>query len=241
MMDSRVKIETLAATKNPQTLIFKAAHQDYSPDFVYDESFPLTDSHYGELIIRNLLSGNRGHFGCFEHPSITLACGFIPHSVMQQIRTHRVGITFDCQSFRYTGTQVIDVANLKRPIEDVFYLRPVGWYTDRSGKKYEYTEGVRNNDKLDCLVASQTYALKIQHGMSEEHARSMLPFDYRQHFVMSVNVRSLMHLLDLRGKKDAQLECQWFSDLLFIQFEKWVPEIATWYKENRYGKARLSP
>jgi len=29
--------------------------------------------------------------------------GLVPHSVMQQARTHRVGVSFDVQSMRYTG------------------------------------------------------------------------------------------------------------------------------------------
>lgn len=53
---------------------------------------------------------------------------------MQQARTHRVGVSFDVQSFRYTGNQFIDVLEGKKDIEDVFYLRPVGYYTDRQGK-----------------------------------------------------------------------------------------------------------
>jgi thymidylate synthase (FAD) len=77
--------------------------------------------------------------------------------------------------------------------------------------------------------------------MSEEHARGTIPFDVRQHFVLSCNVRSLMHLLDLRWKKDAQLEAQQFAELLFKQFEQWCPAIAQWYLENRAKKAKLSP
>jgi thymidylate synthase (FAD) len=58
---------------------------------------------------------------------------------------------------------------------------------------------------------------------------------------MSVNVRSLMHLLDLRAKEDAQLECQWFCELLLAQFKMWCPEVAEWYLKNRWKKAKLAP
>ena len=54
-------------------------------------------------------------------------------------------------------------------------------------------------------------------------------------------MRSLMHLLDLRWKKDAQLEAQKFCELLYLQFEQWSPSVAHWYKENRAKKAKLSP
>ena len=58
---------------------------------------------------------------------------------------------------------------------------------------------------------------------------------------MSCNSRSLMHLLDLRWKKDAQLEAQKFCELLYSRFEEWMPHVAHWYEENRAKKARLSP
>ena len=43
-------------------------------------------------------------------------------------------------------------------------------------------------------------------GFAEEHARGILPFDYRQHFVVSFSLRAFLHFLDLRAKLDAQ-EC----------------------------------
>ncbi|MGL5876190.1 MAG: FAD-dependent thymidylate synthase, partial [Xenococcaceae cyanobacterium] len=144
-------------------------------------------------------------------------------------------------SFRYTGQRVIDVAEGKKDLEDVFYLRPIAHYVDRQGKKYFYSEEQRNKDLEWCLQACQLYRQRIAEGLSEEHARSIIPFDARQHFVMSCNARSLMHLLDLRWKRDAQLEAQKLCELLYVHFEAWMPAVAEWYKENRAMKARLSP
>lgn len=235
-------IEKIAATPNPQQVIWAAMHQDYSEGFVWDEreKFP-DEERAGELIVKHLLAGDRGHFGCLEHPQITVNVGYFPHSMMQQVRTHRVGVSFDVQSNRYTGQRIIDVATGKREVEDVFYLRPVGKYTNRQGKRYEYTSEQRQGDLDWCIQACQRYAEHFKNGVSEEHARGIIPFDVRQHFVLSCNTRSLMHLLDLRWKKDAQLEAQQFCELLYLQFEEWCPAIAQWYKENRAKKAKLSP
>lgn len=149
--------------------------------------------------------------------------------------------SFDVQSFRYTGNRIIQVVKGERNIEDVFYLRPVGNYTNRQGKHYFYSEKQRQEDLEWCLQACKLYQKRIEEGLSEEHARSIIPFDARQHFVMSCNARSLMHILDLRWKKDAQLEAQKLCELLYIHFEKWSPALAKWYKESRAQKARLSP
>ncbi|MEY2976464.1 MAG: FAD-dependent thymidylate synthase [Prochlorotrichaceae cyanobacterium] len=144
-------------------------------------------------------------------------------------------------SMRYTGQRIAKAATGEIPIEDVFYLRPAGEYMDRFGKKYLYSEEQRQQDLAWCEEAAKRYKLNLEQGMAEEHARGVLPFDYRQHFVVSFNVRSLMHFLDLRAKKDAQLEIQKLCDLMWPHFQAWVPEIAEWYEKSRLGKARLSP
>ncbi|NMF83262.1 FAD-dependent thymidylate synthase [Nodosilinea sp. P-1105] len=144
-------------------------------------------------------------------------------------------------SFRYTGQRILDVVDGKRDVEEVFYLRPVGFYSDRQGKKYEYTPEARQQDVDWCLEASRRYKQRIEQGFAEEHARGLIPFDIRQHWVMSANVRSLMHLLDLRWKADAQLEAQKMCEAIWPHFQAWVPAIAAWYEENRLKKAKLAP
>lgn len=238
----RFTVEVIAQTPNPQQVIYAAMHQDYAESFVWDEReyFPAEEK-CGEVIVKNLLAGNRGHYGPLEHPQIVLNCGWFPHSTMQQIRTHRVGISFDVQSFRYTGSRIVDVVNGKRDVEDVFYLRAVGAYSDRQGKRYDYTPEQRRHDIEWCLEACRRYTERVQQGFSEEHARGLIPFDVRQHWVMSANVRSLMHLLDLRWKSDAQLEAQKLCEAIWPHFHAWVPAIAEWYEGNRLKKARLAP
>jgi thymidylate synthase (FAD) len=144
-------------------------------------------------------------------------------------------------SFRYTGNRIVEVAQGNRDIEEVFYLRPLGAYTDRQGKRYEYTPELRQQDLDWCLQGCKRYQERIDQGFSEEHARGLIPFDVRQHWVLSANVRSMLHLLDLRWKLDAQLEAQQLCELMWEPFKDWVPAIATWYEANRLKKAKLSP
>ena len=486
----RFRVEVITKTANPQQVIYAAIHQDYTESFVFDQrdSWP-SESECGEIIVKRLLAGERGHYGPLEHPQIVFNCGYFPHSVMQQARTHRVGISFDVQcltanteitfvncegqtnqklkktigdlydlwtngektirqrsirgrngeppgeyrrdckkrirtmrlrvlneetglfevghikdvmcsgiqpvyrvtledgktldctanhrlftqsgwqtmgdavglltnfdgsvvtitkpcyvmcngmavvgnglyrnqewlqstvckkcheyihqnnleaefaqfyspiievknwqqkpkpmvrklqahpvkvksveylgtqmtydleveglwhnfvangmvvhnSFRYTGNQFIHVVEGKKDIEDVFYLRPVDYYTDRQGKKYYYSPEQRARDLEWCKDAASRYKADFEAGMSEEHVRGKMPFDYRQHFVVSFNLRSFLHFCDLRNKKDAQLEIQKLCEMMWIHFEEWTPAIAQWYEKQRLGKARLAP
>jgi thymidylate synthase (FAD) len=217
-------------------------HQDYCEDFVAAKPFTWpSEERAGELLVKHLLAGERGHYGPLEHAQIVLNVGWFPHSVMQQARTHRVGVSFDVQSGRYTGQRICQAADFKLDLEEVFYLRPVGEYRDRQGKRYTYTEAHREVDRLNCSLAAARYADRLQHGFAEEHARGMIPFDIRQHFVVSFSLRALMHFLDLRAKLDAQLEITQLCELIWPHFQAWAPEIAAWYRAHRWAKARLAP
>lgn len=227
----------------PQALIYAAMHQDYSEDFVGHDTHArdINEGDAGAWAVKRLLSGDRGHYGCLEHPQIVFACGWFPHAVMQQARTHRVGVSFDVQSSRYTSKRIIDVIYGRRPVEEVFYLRPVGEYTSRSGERYTYTHNDRNSDISRCLMAAQHYAQQIGAGFSEEHARYLIPYAVRQHYVVSFNARSLLHFMDLRAKKDAELEIRQMCELMWPRAEAWIPQIAEWYTRTRLHRGRLAP
>ena len=203
----------------------------------------------GALIVRRndkiVVSGN-----CLEHPQITLNVIGFPHSVMQQARTHRVGVTFDCQSMRYTGKRIQRlVEKIESPdcidpyddILDIFYTRPPGFYTDRKGAKYEVSNVAYKQQLMWHSGSAQRYNMLVADGYAEEHARDQLNFGFRQNFVVSFNLRSALHFLDLRAKRDAQLEIQAMCEAMVPHLRSWSPEIMDYYMNKRYGKARLSP
>ena len=239
---NRFRVDLISATPNPQQCVYAAMHQDYSEDFVAGnrESWP-DETRAGEICIKRLVAGDRGHFGPFEHAQIMLNVGWFPHSVMQQARTHRVGVSFDVQSMRYTGERICRAADGELDLEEVFYLRPVGEYRARIGNKYAYTEEQRSIDLEHCQRSAERYRDLLRSGFSEEHARGILPFDYRQHFIASFSLRAFLHFMDLRAKQDAQLEIRQLCDLMWPHMEKWAPEFAAWYEKNRLHKARLAP
>ena len=241
-IDPLFRVEVIAQMPNPQQVIYAALHQDYSEHFVYDEikdgKWP-SEQKAGEIALRRILSGEL-HGGPLEHPQIVFNVGYFPHSVMQQARTHRVGCSFDVQSGRYTGDRVVKCAEGIYDVEQVFYLRPVGHYTDRQGHKYYYDEEWRAHDLAYCLENAKEYALAISKGASEEHARGKLAFDFRQHFVVSFNMRSMGHLLVMRSKKDAQWEIQQMCLLMLPHFQAWAPEVFSWFYDKQWQKGRLA-
>lgn len=239
-LDQNLRVELLSCTHNPQQLVWYAGKQDYSEQAIYSKTPPNEDL-AGKWVVDQLLSNDRGHWGPLEHPSITLnVCGFV-HNVIVQARTHRVGVSFDVQSQRYTGKRVLKVAKLELPVEDVFYVRPVGFYTNRKGKKYEWTELHRQRKLGRILSECEEYYNYYEEGMSEEHIRDYLPQAIRQDFVVSFNLRSALHFMDLRSKLDAQLEIQAVCELMQNHIKLWAPEVWDYYEEKRLKKAKLSP
>lgn len=240
LIDPLFRVALVTATPNPQTAIWWAMHQDYSEGFVADQQ-PPTEEAAGRVIVKRLLAGERGHYGPLEHAQIVLNVGWFPHSVMQQARTHRVGVSFDVQSMRYTGQRIREAAAGERSLEEVFYLRPVGSYRDRQGKRYDYTAAERAADMELCARSALRYSELLGLGYAEEHARGVLCFDYRQHFVVSFSLRALLHFMDLRWKLDAQEEIRHLCELMWPHLLEWAPAVAEWYERNRRGKARLAP
>lgn len=241
-MDPLFRVEVVTATPNPQQACWVAMHTDYAEEFVsLDRSQWPDEERAGEILVKKLVAGDRGHYGPLEHAQIVFNVGWFPHSVMQQARTHRIGCSFDVQSMRYTGTRICKAATGQLHLENVFYLRPIGYYSDRQGKKYLYSGHQRSKDLTVCKNAADRYNELILAGYAEEHARGILPFDYRQHFVVSFSLRAALHFLDLRAKRDAQDEIRQLCELMWPHLEGWVPQIAAWYKSTRYGKARLAP
>ena len=278
-IDSLFNVRVIATTPKPQTVVYAAMHQCYAENWVggeldswmldghWESSHTFSETKCGELAVKHLLKGDRGHYSPLECPQITFSVGYFPHSVMQQGRTHRHS-SWSVQSMRYSGQRIVKLAeridaiqhtpamdlalNLaacqrgETPewcdwVDEVFYFRPIGTYRDRQGKQYEYTQRQRLNDLRSAAANAIDYRMKILAGFSEEHARGSLFFDFRQHFVVSFNARSLMHFLDLRSKKDAQMEIQAMCDLMWPHFQNWMPEVVGWYETNRLGRARLAP
>ena len=222
----------------PQTLVYMGLHADYSEDFF--EGTTIDEQRAGELVVQRLLKGNKGHWGPLEHPSLSLMVR-ADHNTMMQLRTHRVGCTFDYQSMRYTGERIRKVARRELLPEDVFYVRPPGTYWDRQGDKYEWTAEQAEETLAMCLSSAIDYDRLREQGASEEHARSVLASGYLQHGLITGSLRFWLHLLDVRAKADAQLEMRQIMNAIELEVHRWVPEIWSWYSTHRYQKAQLAP
>lgn len=220
-------------TQNPQQSIWAAAHVCYSESPFTMDRCP-SEQRAGELVIDRCLKF--GHWSVTEFAHLTLLFFDYPHSVPMQVRTHR-HLSVQVQSMRYTGNRIKQVADGDLSVESVFYFRPVGVYRDRQGGRYEYTEYDLGTDKDYIIRACRHYN---DCGYTEEHARDFLPAGFKQNFIVSGNLRAWLHVLNVRTKKDAQLEIREWAEEAWEQVKDWVPEIADWFTSH-LGREKLVP
>lgn len=225
------------ATPAPQRTIYEGLHNDYCEEFS-----PLSDydeKKAGEIAVKRLLAGNRGHYGPLEHAHLVLKMQ-ADHNTIMQLRTHRIA-SFDVQSMRYTGERILRVANGEIPVQDAFWIRPGGEYRDRGGNKYLWTEEDILQREAICLSGAIDYQAERENGVDAEDARGVLPTCYRQNAVVSMNLRSWLHVLEVRDKPDAQWEIQRLVQMIEGEIASWVPEIFAWWTAHRRHKAILAP
>jgi thymidylate synthase (FAD) len=259
MIDKYFRVKILSKTERPNLLSYLEMHQCYSEGAVIDDLEKLTklsEKELGERLVKHCVK--YGHWGVLESPSISFNIVGFPHSVLVQARTHRIGVSFSAQSQRYTFKRIVNLVDelnliegdvysdsfteIAYPlIEKYFYFRPIGYYSDREGNKYHYSQEQRLMD-IDFTHGNiMEFKERIKYGYSPEHARDFLFQNIRQNFVVTFNARSLLHFCDLRIPKDAQLEIRTMAESVFNHFKTWMPEVAEFYEKNRLGKNKLAP
>lgn len=153
------------------------------------------------------------HMSVFEHAHVTLKISGISRSCCDQLTRHRVA-SFVVQSQRYTKPDA--------SAGDWFVTPP--WFEGSP----EYREMMAN--------ALNAYEEAIKEGAKYEDARFLLPMATKTEVVMTVNVRELFHMFDLRLDKAAQWEIWMLFDrikwLLAKCDEQWG-YLMTLYEEGR--------
>ena len=226
--DPDMQVELLEATDHPEELACRAARGDYSADWVgrdvpFEEVMePVEGETLAEkkaTLLEHLMRS--GHWGPFEHPQATFAVRGVSRACMAQITRHRHA-SFDVMSLRY-----VDLSDT-RSIEDRFTFPPT--FTDeevvsREGvSEIDLTADERTEIAEDVYeTCMDAYRRLVDAGVPKEDARMCLPIGTKVNMTFSMNARSLMHLLDMRLKADAQWEIRELSKRVLEEAKEWMP------------------
>jgi len=251
-MQPDMEVKLVEATENPEELICKAARNDYMQEFVgdltFEETMETVDGTTTEEKMRTLIGHlmDHGHFGPFEHPQATFAVKGISRSCMAQITRHR-HVSFDVRSMRYVAFDDVDPADVRDG--ELVVVPPSATDPDWVGRNQQTAdvdeEDVRRREQVfreTVADAVESYQELLDLGMPPEDARFVLPIGTKVNIVMSMNVRMLMHVADMRAAADAQWEIREMTEGMLDLATEWCPITFDYYEREMKGrKNRLAP
>lgn len=252
-----MQVEVVEKTTNPEKIVCTAARGDYYGGYVgetpftelmesvsynaVDSSRAFSNNHISESVLTEarMISFiekqlSRGHYGIWEHPQITFTVKNVSRSLMAQITRHR-HLTFDVQSQRYvdfSDTEAITPESLLNPDH---FSREDGMIDVTEEEQTELRE------KYETITTEQFeyYEELVDAGIPKEDARFVLPIGTPVNMTFSGNARTMMHVLNLRQKANAQWEIRELSNKIADKLESWMPYTFEWWEEN--GPVKISP
>ena len=218
-----MEVKLIQMTQNPIDVMWTAARTCYSaksPIEIWEDRYgevsnecehtcewieQCTEKHW--KLVKQVLSS--GHASIAEHIYLTFAIEGISRACSHQLVRHRAGIVFSQQSQRYVG--------LERGNFDFVY-------PDNVAKNNEIVK------KFDNVIksVSQCYdEMMVTYGIKAEDARSLLPNATKTNITMSINLRELMHVSNLRLCTRAQLEIRQLFQAIKKEVNKYDERIAS--------------
>jgi thymidylate synthase (FAD) len=175
-------VRLLFHTPEPERAVAAAARLCYAPVGAAE----LLET-MGEDAIRRVLKTiiTSGHTSTLEHASYTFAIDGVSRALTHQLVRHRLA-SFNQQSQRYVSYAE----------EPTFIIPPSVAANPEALKRF----------KASCAADFSAYRELIEAGVAPEDARYLLPNAMETKIVVTMNIRELLHFLELRCCRRAQWE-----------------------------------
>lgn len=239
-----VTVRKVTATPDPERLVCLAARGDYLRDAPREKPFeevmkPIPGDTLDEKVanfIAQLM--NAGHWGPFEHPSITLGIEGMSRVTLAQLTRHRIA-SFDIQSGRY-----VSLRNLKP--ED--FVWPPSFTADAvKARQGGLRQIAMPREEREALVrdlfrrTAEAYDRLVKAGVPREDARYLMPHATPVNGTMTANARSLMHIIALRSFGDAQWEIRDLVGQMLAIGKEWMPHTFALYEKRMKRRDIIAP
>lgn len=149
-----------------------------------------------------------GHLSTIEGINFTLLINSVSRSLLTQLTRHRIGVQFSVQSQRY----------VKYTKDNYSIFTPLSILSQESALK-EY-----NRIQEECFTVYQNL---LGIGIPKEDARYVLPNATCTNVTMTINLRALMHLMELRLCSRASQEIRYLMEqikLKIVEKEPWLKD-----------------
>lgn len=202
-------------------------HKDDDERVLIDELRKDTDKRWN--LVTKVLDSGHGSVG--EHVYFTFAIEGISRACSHQLVRHRAGIVFSQQSQRYVEIK----EDLNRLKDILLILTPDSDYNLEDMGRAEaevipilnkYFVAVDDTNIYAYLQSLINYLSAINMGTKAEDARNFLPNATKTNITMSVNLRELIHLCNLRLCTRAQKEIRELFKLIKAEVINVQPRLA---------------
>ncbi|MFQ6013438.1 MAG: FAD-dependent thymidylate synthase [Thermoplasmata archaeon] len=239
-----VKVRQIAATADAERLVCRAARGDYMKQAPWTESFeevmrPIKGADMAEKIenfLGQLISA--GHWGPFEHPTVTFGIEGMSRVTLAQLTRHRLA-SFDIQSGRFVSLRTLTP-------ED--FVWPPSYRADavvsREGGRREITLSGTERERLITGLFAQmieAYSQLVDGGVPKEDARYLFPLATPVNGTMTVNARSLMHIIAIRSFGDAQWEIRDLVTQMLGLAKEWMPVTFRLFEKRMKTRDVIAP
>jgi thymidylate synthase (FAD) len=195
-----VDVRLLNHTSEPERAIAAAARLCYAPVGAAELLEKMTDEAVLKVLKTVITSG---HLSALEHASYTFAIDGVSRAMTHQLVRHRLA-SYNQQSQRYVSYD--DPAFIVPPEIDADPEKRLAFITA-------------------CGDAFLAYRAMIDAGVPAEDARYLLPNAMETKIVVTMNIRELLHFLELRCCRRAQWEIRAVADRMLELAEPTAPYI----------------
>jgi thymidylate synthase (FAD) len=195
-----VDVRLLNHTPEPERAIAAAARLCYAPVGAAELLETMSDEAVRK-VLRTVITS--GHLSALEHASYTFAIDGVSRAMTHQLVRHRLA-SYNQQSQRYVSYD--DPAFIVPPEIDADPEKRVAFITA-------------------CGDAFLSYRAMIDAGVPAEDARYLLPNAMETKIVVTMNIRELLHFLELRCCRRAQWEIRAVADRMLELAEPTAPYI----------------
>lgn len=178
------------------------------------------------ILIRKMLQ--KEHYGPFEHPQIMFHVENMSRVTMAQITRHR-HMSFDIQSMRYVNFDDPDIATPKSLTDEEHFTRSDGMVWEDN--EYDPDDALQIYERA-VENAVTAYNEMTEMGVPAEDARYILPLGTQVNVTFSGNLRTLLHVLNMRSKANAQWEIRELTEKVSAHLDDWAPITAEYFEEN---------
>lgn len=176
-------------------------------------SYGKTEGKYDEKLLKLLL--RNGHMSPFEQVQFTFKVK-CPIFIARQFQRHRT-FKFNEQSRRYT----------KKKWD--YYVPDLNRLPNKDTNNLKLQKSIIGMYEFQI----REYEELIKFGVLPEVARCIMGTGFYTTFFFTVDLRNLLHFLDLRTAQDAQFEIREYADVLEYLVEEKFPNVIQYWRENK--------